>query len=619
MQPKKLYEFGPYRLNPAARVLFRDGEVVPLTPKCLDILAVLLESGRELVTKDELMQAVWPDTVVEEGNLTQNVSILRKVLGAPPGGGSYIETFPKRGYRFSFQAQIVDDGAANAMPPQPAPRPPVSRKRVGAVVAILAAVGIVAAATFIFQSTARTSKPIHSLAVLPFENLTGDASQEYLVDGFTEAVIGNLARIRTLRVISRTSAMRYKDTSKSLPMIAGELGVEGVVEGAVSRSGDRIQVRVQMIRAATDEHMLSEHFESELRDLPTLQESVALEIAEAVRTTALPDERARLQHLRGANPEAFENYLRGRYHWNQRTPESLKTAARYFQASLAADPVYAPAYVGLADTYNQMGTVLVSEKSPLEARKLAAAAARKALEIDPELAEAYAALAYTDLYNWNWDRAQRGFLRAIELKPGYAPAHLWYAQWLTTQKRFEEALQQVNLASDLDPLSPIIQTQVGWILYFMKRYEEAAVRYEKVLESNPEYVWAHWQLAGAKMSLGRFDEALAPAAAAVAYSHRTPSTVGTLATVYVKLGNRGKALELLRELEAMSRTRYVSPWTLAYVHLALGNRDELWKALDRAFEERVNGLAYIAVIQEWEPVLGTPRGQELLRRIGLAP
>jgi len=613
MEVRDLYEFGPYRLDASARVLLREGAVVPLTPKALEILAVLVKHRGELVTKEELLKAVWPDTFVEEGSLTQNISILRKALGPDAEGHPYIETMAKRGYRFAAQVRVAESD-----PGKPAAATAPTRRRRLGVVAALVVLAAAGGAAFYVWLGARTSR-VRSLAVLPLENHSGDPTQEYFVDGLTEALIGDLAKIRALRVVSRTSAMHYKKTTKLAPEIARELKVDALLEGSVVRAGDRVQVRVQLIRGSTDEHLWAETYEREVRDIPRLQSEVALAVASQIRAQLSPEERAQLSGRRPVNRDAFEAYLRGRYSFNERTPAAIQAAIQHFRAAMHADPAYAPAYAGLADCHNQLGTLIIGEGPPSETRAIATAAARKALEIDAGLAEAHAALAYTDLYNWNWARAEQGFRRAIELNPSYASAHLWYAHFLAARRRFNEALQEVYTARELDPLSPIIATQVGWIYYLMGRREETIRECKKVLESYPEYLWAHWLLGMAYTMESRHDQAVATLERACSLSGRNPAVVGCLGWAYVRAGERAKAMGLLAELTEAARRRYVSPVAFESILMGLPDLDRQFEYIEKEYQERSNALAYFAVMPGRERARADARGQELLRRLGLRP
>ncbi len=615
MQVRDLYEFGPYQLNASTRVLLRAGAVVPLTPKALETLAVLVRNSGELVRKEELMAAVWPDAFVEEGSLTQNISILRKVLGPDADGRPYIETMAKRGYRFAARVRVVDPNGAAAAGPDVAPVRRPRRRRWG----VIAAAAILAAGAALYLKLGAHPAQVRSVAVLPLENQSGDPGQDYFADGLTEVLIGDLAKIRTLRVVSRTSAMHYKKTAKLAPEIARELGVDALLEGSVVRSGDRVRIRVQLIRGSTDEHLWSESYEREVKDVPQLQSEVALEVAREIQARLSPEEQARLTGRRPVKQDALDAYLRGRYFWNERTPAAINAAIEQFREAIQSDPAYAPAYAGLADCYNQLGTLIIGERPPSETRPIAVAAARKALEIDHGLAEAHAALAYADLYDWNWDRAEQGFRKAIELNPSYASAHLWYASYLTAQRRFDEALQEVHTARDLDPLSPIIATQVGWIHHLTGRQQEAIVEYRKVLGTYPDYMWAHWQLGLAYTLESRYEQAVPLLKKACSLSGRNPAVVGTLGWAYGSARERNQALALLAELTELARRRYVSPVAFESVYIGLGDLDRQFEYIEKSYQERSNSLAYFAVMPGRERARADPRGRQMLRRLGLAP
>jgi TolB-like protein/DNA-binding winged helix-turn-helix (wHTH) protein/Tfp pilus assembly protein PilF len=510
LKAKRFYLFGPFRLNPETRVLLRAGDVVPLPPKAVETLLVLLRSAGQPVEKEALIQAVWPDAFVEENNLAHHISVLRKTLGNGEGEKSYIETIPKRGYRFvgDVNEAVEDGGAAEHAPAAPFGAPTQSRltrRRLAAAIALL----VVGALVFVWWLSRRgTAAPLfESLAVFPFQNLSGDPGQDYVSDGLTESLVGEIAKIGEIRVISRTSVMRYKDGRKPLPQIAQELNAGAIIEGSVARFGDRARVTVQLLDGAKDKHLWAETYERDLAEIPKLWSEVAIAVAREIRARIDPEQRAQLSG-RPVKREAFEAYLRGRYYWNKRTADNIHKAVEWFRKAIDEDPAYARAYGGLADCYNQLGTVLIGGQPPTEIRPQAIAAARRALEIDPELAEAHAALAYARLYDWEWAAAEEGFQRALRLNPSYASAHLWYAHSLSMRKRHDEALREVRLAQRLDPLSPIIHTQVGWILQHAGRYDEAIQELREVLAADPNYLWALWRIGSSYTSKSMFQEGI---------------------------------------------------------------------------------------------------------------
>jgi TolB-like protein/DNA-binding winged helix-turn-helix (wHTH) protein/Tfp pilus assembly protein PilF len=603
------------------RVLLRDGQMVRLPPKAIDTLLVLISHAGQPVEKDAIIAAVWPDTFVEENNLAHHISVLRRTLGSGKDGRAWIETIPKRGYRFvgevKEEAEPADDMAQTA----PAEfsrtvtrfRPARRRLVVG-----LAGLGIGVLVGVIWWLNHRDpSAPLfQSLAVLPFQNLSSDSNQDYVSDGLTEALGSELAKIRALRVISRTSVMRYKGDRKPLPEISRELNVGAVVEGSVARFGDRVRVSVQLLDGAKDRHIWAESYERDFGEIPKLWTEVAAAIAREIRVQIQPDHRTRLAG-RAVSRAAFEAYLRGRYYWNKRTPENIHKAIAFLRKAIDEDPAYARAYAGLADCYNQLGTVLIGSQPPTEIRPVAIAAARKALEIDPELSEAHAALAYAKLYDWEWVAAEQGFQRAIQLNPSYASAHLWYAHYLSMRKRPDEALREVRLAYQLDPLSPIIQTQIGWILQHGGRYDEAIRELQKVLETDPDYLWALWRIGSSYASKSMFQEGIDALEKAAALSQRSPSILGTLAETYGLAGRRVDARKILNELEALSRRRYVPAIAFAHAYIGLGDSEKVLEWLEKAYQQREQGIAWLAVWNENGAYRSDPRLHQLIRRVGL--
>ncbi|MBI3679470.1 MAG: winged helix-turn-helix domain-containing protein [Acidobacteria bacterium] len=619
LRTKRFYRFGCFRLDPDARVLLRNGDVVPLPPKAVDTLLVLLKSAGQPVEREALIHAVWPDTFVEENNLAHHVWVLRKTLGNGESGRAYIETIPKRGYRFLGEVKeaVEDGGTAEPDPAAPFASPTrsrLTRRRLTVAISLAAAGALVS--LWALSRRGPATPLFESLAVLPFQNLSGDPNQNYVSDGLTEALISELARMRSLRVISRTSTMRYKESRKAIPQVARELNVGAVIEGSVARFGDRARVTVQLLDGANDKHLWVETYERDLAEIPKLWGEVAIAVAREIRARVEPEQRARLASL-PVKRAAFEAYLRGRYYWNKRTPENIRKAIEFFRKAIDEEPAYARAYCGLADSYNQLGTVLIGGQPPTEIRPLAMAAARKALEIDPELAEAHAALAYAKLYDWEWAAAEEGFQRATRLNPSYASAHLWYSHYLSMRKRPDEALREVKLAHQLDPLSPIIQTQIGWTLQHAGRYDEAIQELRKVLETDPDYLWALWRIGSCYASKGMFQEGIDALEKAATLSGRSPSILGTLAETYGLAGRKGEARTLLNELAALSRQRYVPAIAFAHAYAGLGDSERVFEWLEKAYQQREQGIAYLAVWKEHGPFRSDPRFDALIRRVGL--
>ena len=458
--------------------------------------------------------------------------------------------------------------------------------------------------------------PVRALAVLPFRNLSGDASQDYFADGVTEALIVELGRTGGLRVISRTTAMRYRGTTKTLPEIARELRVDALVEGSVIREANRVRVTAELFEAR-DQQVWAEAYERTMREILVLQRDIVRAITTQVRSALTLQDDIRLSVVRTVDPEVYEAYLKGRYYWSKRTRESLTDAVEQFEVATRLDPTYAPAYVGLADCYNQMGTVMVATTSPADVRPRARAAAISALQIDDNLGEAHAALANVHHYDWEWDDAGREFDRAVALSPNYALAHVWRANYLMSLNRLDEALASVKKAQELDPMSMVVNTNVGWVLQYAGRTREAIDAYRIALALDPDYVQAHQRLAGAYLEIGQPGDAVKEAEKVVKLTGGSPASIASLAQWYAAAGRRREAEDLRNQLLALSERRYVSPYGLALVFIGLGDRDAAFAWLERAYEERSNGVAYLLVASDLDPIRRDPRFEDLLHRVGL--
>jgi len=640
---KKFYEFGPFCLDPAERTLLRAGRPIPLRPKLFDVLMLLVEKRGHLVDKEQLMSSVWTEQFVEEGNINKNISMLRQALGESDSGFKFIETVPKRGYRFVADVREVNkDGDADLAIDSVAPSrvvtaeqdragysqvTPAGRSSFGLTksnrnLIALFVVMVVLIAGLLYVGFIRNRRPsapppVASIVVLPFQNLSGDSAQEYFVDGMTDALIGDLAKIGALRVISRTSAMHYKGTNKSLPEIAKELNVDAVVEGTVQRSGDRVHVRAQLIHAASDSHLWAADYDRDSRAALDLQSEVARSIAGEVRVRLTPTEQRLLVPTRTIAREAVDNYLQGRYFYNRRTAQDMRKAIAYFEGAINADQNYAQAYAGLADCYNQLGTAMIGVMSPLEARRTAETAAKKAIEIDDQVAEAHATLGYVNYFNWNWATAEDEFKRSIELNPNYASAHSQYAYYLVARGRFDESLAEMNRAQELDPLSLSISSSRGFILEHARRYKEAIEQFRRVIAIDPNHYQAHYSLALTYVANNQFDEAITEAERAVDVSARAPAALGVLGLAYGFAGRKREANQILSELFQLQRQRYVTPMAISFVYIGLGNKDQAFAWLEKGYQERSNHIAFFKVNPTVDPLRSDPRFTDFLRRIGL--
>jgi TolB-like protein/Tfp pilus assembly protein PilF len=460
-----------------------------------------------------------------------------------------------------------------------------------------------------------TSPRIESLAVLPLDNLSHDPEQEYFAEGMTEALITDLSKISALRVVSRTSVMHYKDTKKTVPEIARELSVDGVVEGSVQRSGERVRITAQLIHAPTDRHLWAESYERDLHDVLALQDEVALAIANEIRVKVTPQEQTHLISARAVNPEAYEAYLRGRFYWNRRTETELRKAAGYFQEAIKKDPNYALAYAGLADSYTLLGGIYGVE-SPQETFPSAKAAAQKALELDGTLAEPHTSLAMIKFwFDWDWPGAEAEFRQAIELNPRYAPAHQWYAWDLAALGRFDEAITETKRALENDPFSLPVNTS-AIILYYLERQFDQAVEYcQKTLELDPSFARAHGNCGLAYQQKRMFNEAIGEFKKAVEFSGGSSVYLGLLGHAYGLAGNRAAAIEVLDELKQRSKQQFVPPYDIAIIYSGLDQKDNSFAWLEKAYEERGSWLPWLKVDPLYDSVRSDPRFQELLRRM----
>ena len=467
---------------------------------------------------------------------------------------------------------------------------------------------------------ARTLVPsrIDSLVVLPLENLSGDPEQEYFVDGMTDALIANLGQISALRVISRTSAMHFKGTDKSIPEIARQLGVDAAVEGSVVRAGNRVRITAQLIHGATDSHLWAHSYERELRDILTLQSEVARAIAKEVHAALKPSERAQLADQRQVDAEAYQLYLKGRYFWNKRTEAGFYKAIDYFQQAIDRDPSCALAYAGLSDAYICLANYVIVQ--PKEAYTKAEVAAMKALEIDDTLAEAYTSLGeIKSERDWDWSGAEREHRRAIRLNPGYATARQWYAGFLSTLGRSQEAVVEIRRAQELDPLSPIIHMNAGFIFYEARQHAQAAEECRKALELAPDFAVAHWGLGLIYGQMGKHAEAIAEAERAMELTGNAVQNVAFLGCAYALAGRDEQARQILAELDRRSQMSYVPPYLFGIIYTGLGEKDEAFRWLERAYEDRDPALIDAGGEPLLDPLREDPRFDDLLRRMGLDP
>jgi TolB-like protein/DNA-binding winged helix-turn-helix (wHTH) protein/Tfp pilus assembly protein PilF len=604
-------EFGPYRLEPLTRRLLRGGEPVSLTPKAFNILLALIERRDRVVDKAELMRIVWPDSFVEEANLSQTIFVLRRTLGERTNGTSFIETVPRRGYRF------VADVREEIARPQGEEQQPVARRwRASWSVA-----GVVLVALLVWYGIASmrslgedASVRVQSLVVLPFGNLSDDNQQDYLADIMTDALITDLGQVSGLRVISRTSAVTYKNTSKTVPQIAGELNVEGVVEGTVQHVAGRVRLNLKLIQASTDRTLWAQSYERDLQSVLDLHNEIARDIVSRTGVTLTPGESARLAETTRVNPKVYEAYLKGRYFWNRRSAPDMRQAIAHFEEALRLDPTYAPAHAGLADSYSIHGSYgwMVPGDT---AWKRAIGAAEKALELDDRLADGHTSRARIALnYELDWAGAERRYRRALELNPGYATAHHWYGYFLMLTGRLKEAEAEMRRALELDPLSPIINANIGMCFYVGRQYDAAIAHWRKALEMHRNYPLLHRYMTTAYVGKEMYREAIDELQKILTLSRAGPSETAILAYIYGRMGSTAEARSMLAEVLSQAN---VPPYDAALAYVGLGENDNAFKWLEKAVEQRSGAFNELNVDPMFDPLRADPRFDWMLRRMGI--
>jgi TolB-like protein/DNA-binding winged helix-turn-helix (wHTH) protein/Tfp pilus assembly protein PilF len=662
LQPTSVVRFGTYEVSLQSGDLRKAGLRIKVQQQPMKLLEILLERPGELVTREELRSRVWPNESFGDFDQALNIAIgkLRSALGDSAENPRFIETLPKRGYRFIADVSVVETdnrpqrpepvgrdlsgsnrdsskreslepGSSGRQSPERkaeserrvqdarptlAPVAPKRRQRIIAALALVILVILSILSIWLFRSRSPAPTGIRSLAVLPLDNLSGDASQNYFADGMTDELITDLAQISALRVISRTSVMPYKGARKPLPQIARELNVDAVVEGTVLHAGNQVRITAQLIEASTDKHLWSQSYEGDLRDTLTLQKKVASAIADQIRINLTPQEQAALKSVKAVNPVAYESYLKGRYFWNKRTADGLKVALAYFKQAIEEDPNYAQAYSGLADTYALLGDWQYAVMTPKEAFPKAKVAAIKALELDSALGEAHNSLAFVlDGFDWDFDSAGKEFRRAIELNPGYATAHHWYAWHLSLLGRYDEAIAEMRKAQNLDPLSLIINADLAELLLIAHSYDESIRQSRKTIEMDPNFALAHNQLGQAYLQEHSNDQAVEELQKGVQLSGGSPTCIANLARAYVASGKRSEAVKLLNDLKKRSISGYSNASEIATIYASLGDADQAMKWLEEAYEERFNPSVLLR--PGFDPLRSDSRFQNLVHSIGL--
>ncbi|HXN71205.1 MAG TPA: tetratricopeptide repeat protein [Candidatus Acidoferrales bacterium] len=646
----QIYRFADFEADVRARQLRKHGTKLKLQGQPFEMLLMLLESPGEVITREQMQRKLWPvDTFVDfEHSLNTSVKKIRQALNDSATEPRYIETLPRVGYRFiapvtaeeesisdlpalPLQASFpVVEGIPGTTAEESSPRHSITWF-LGLAFAAVAVAGMVIA--FSVTKTrdrllgmlrpanksaglvSSAKKLRRSVAVLPLQNLSADPNQTYFVDGMTDELTTDLAQFGDLRVISRTSAMHYRDGNKTAPEIGKELGVDALVEGSVERVGDRVRIRAQLIDCATDRHLWAQSYDRDMKDVLSMQTEAAREIADQVRGSVgnpqVPEHSAKPAPV---NPDAYEAYLKGRYFWNKRTPDGLNKSIGYFNQAIAKDPSFAAAYAGLADSYSILGSdVLPADVANSKAR----AAASKAIELDPSIAEGHAALALVEFYyDWKWTQSEAEFRRAIELNPNYAPAHQWYSYFLTAMLRFPEAVEQAEVAQQIDPLSLSINTTVATRYHHAGREEDAIQLDRRTLEMDSNFIPAHVSLGAVYEKQGSLQQAIDEYKKVIALRPGDPAALAALGYVYARSGQKDEAHKILSELTETSKQQYVPSFQIATIYAGLDDGDNAMLWLEKSYRQHESQMPFIQSDERFNSLHADARYESLIHRLG---
>lgn len=609
--PPARWRFGVFEVDPETGELRKQGRRIRIPEQSFQILLALLERPGEVVTRQQLQTRLWPgDTFVDfDANLNTAISLLREALGDSARSPRFIETLPRRGYRFlEAMAMPAEPAEPLSPPPAAAPAPRMGRWPVVAAIglAVLALAGV-SYRSFVPAHTAR------SIAVLPlvYSGPSGEGDQEFLADGLTSALITELVGLGVPNVISETSVMRYKGVRKPLPEIARELGADILVEGTVMREGSTVRINAQLIDARSDRHLWARSYQQELHSILALQDEVARAIVQEVRITLAPSARLDRPSPPRVHPQAHEAYLRGRHALRNAVEERLGRSREFFEQAIGFDPAYAPAYAGLADYYSTTDALPPSEALPAARRY-----ALKALELDGNLAGAHLSLALASLWgDWDWAAAERAFRRSLHLNPGDPATRRWYALFLDLMDRPRAAFAQLQRVRELDPVSPTTYQALGYHFFLTRRYEESLEQLRIMQEMSPHDPMVFAGLGSLYVHTGAYDQAIAAAEEAMALWGRDPAFLAVLAVARARKGERDTASALLGEVQGLARQRHVPPTWIATIHMSLGDLDRAMASLETAFEARDVYLVHQKVSPDFDPVRGDARYQDLLRRM----
>jgi TolB-like protein/DNA-binding winged helix-turn-helix (wHTH) protein/lipoprotein NlpI len=651
----RIYEFGPFSLDAQRRLLLRKGERVRLSAKAFEILLVLLEEKGRLVEKDELMRRVWPDAVVEENNLTVNMSALRKALNEGPRDNRYLVTIPGRGYQFvaDVRQHAAERGweiESKALSNQPIiqavaeseerkgetnqisltdneayiPRKSraehifseLKRSKYLAPLVLAAVLGTTIVVAYFSYSRFRGSEnrtSNGSIAVLPFANIGDDPDLEYLSDGISESLINHLSELQGVKVIASNSSFHYRDKEIDFPKVATALGVEQIVTGRVLRRGETLIINVELVDGRDGTHLWGEQYDRKATDVLRVQTEISKGIAEKLRSRLNPGEEQQLTRSVSVNPQAYELLLKGRFYWRKQGLENQKKALDYFQQAINIDPTYALAYAELAASYIFLYSG--GDLEPKEFRPKAEAAVYKALELDEGLADAHYALAALKQNDWHWAAAEQEYRRALQLNPNLAPLNHLYSFYLFDMGRYDESIDAARRARELDPLSLWTSANVALCLSVARRHDEAIEQAVKTLEMDPSFAHGHWVLATSYAGKGMYREAIEECQEAIDLGEDTQTNQIYLGSFYAEAGEHKKAREILKRLETSKQ--YVAPGELAVLYAALGEREQAFASLEKAYAVHDLQLQYLGAERFFDSLRDDPRFKDLKRRVGL--
>jgi len=617
--PTDIFHFGIFQLDLKAGELHKAGVKVKLQDQPFRVLALLVDRAGQVVTREELRQRVWPSNVYVDFDQGLNNAIkkVREALGDSADSPRFIETVARHGYRF-----VATVSAGPGRLSKPRFHFGLRTLRNAALIGLTTASLLAALAYWAWHESAmraRASSEKVILAVLPFDNLSRDPDQEFFSEGLTEDMITQLGKLNPerLTVIARGSVAKYKGNRLAANQIGTELHADYLVQGSVRRASDRVRITVQLIQVRDQTDLWAESYDRELKDMLALQDSVARTIANQIHITLTPGQQSRLATRSNLDPDAYESYLKGRYYWNKRTAEGMQKAQVYFQQAINKDPRYGAAYSGLADCNS--GLTWHGFTSPAETLPRANTAALKAIEIDPQSAEAHASLALVLHHKWDWPGAEAEFKRALQLDPRYANAHHWYGDYLSVRGRHDEALVEAKKALDLDPLNLMIGTWVGLRYYLARKYDGALEQSRNTVELDQNFAAAHLLLGETYLQLGLHEKGLAELQSAASLSGNSPLYLAQVAVAYASEGRKAEALQIITQLQTTSSKRYVSPYGLAQIYAALNDKEQTFKWLQIAYDDRAVWMSYLAVDPVFDGYRSNQRFQDLLRRIRLLP